>query len=275
VVNDPMGDVDFADWMASLPLEQVWTEPSWACWFHAPWPCSSAPCCYAMDTVASWMMCLHLVQFHPLFISTRTLPNTFAYELTNLAWAWMVWPDTLMPAGRRAVRLVSTLAVACAVFHSELVLLAGLMLLLDWAMRDPCWRAASAQPQSEPAYVGPKSQTRFLRLLIGGLIASILAITLTLCVDSWFWQRPWYWPEWHVFAFNALRDGSRAWDTSPWHAYWTLLLPKITGISLPLALAVPWVRMDRAGRFTGFRTLVPVLCFVGAYSCLGECWVLA
>mmetsp|Transcript_16931 Transcript_16931/g.18903 ORF Transcript_16931/g.18903 Transcript_16931/m.18903 type:complete len:135 (+) Transcript_16931:285-689(+) len=60
-------------------------------------------------TIAESFSILYLVQFHPLFYSSRPLPNTFALVLTNLAYAyWMrrQWQYT-----------ISLLAVATIIFR--------------------------------------------------------------------------------------------------------------------------------------------------------------
>jgi alpha-1,6-mannosyltransferase len=97
---------------------------------------------------------------------------------------------------------------------------------------------------------------------IGGLA---VGLTLTVPVDSFFWQQFPLWPEWTSFYYNTIQGKSSEWGVSPWHFYFASSLPRLlmaTVAPLPLALALPSTR-SRA-----FALLIPAISFVAIYSIL-------
>jgi hypothetical protein len=197
---------------------------------------------YGAD-VACCSLLLHALPFHLPFAATRPFPNTFALVGMNCAWACYL---DGRPGATYA--MFGVLVGVCAIFRCELLLLALPMIAFAlWGRREA------------------PSLTRAAGCIA---LAAGTAVLLTLTVDSWFWQRPLYWPEWRVFVFNVVRDGSRAYGTSPWVSYFVWLLPKIAGLSYPLALGLPLC--GRAARQQALPVLAPVLAFVLAYSFLGE-----
>ena len=106
-------------------------------------------------------------QFHWLFYSTRTLPNTFASLLVT--WAVGCWIDG---AVRPAIRLLTIATVIC---RAELVLLLGPLALTCLVNR----------------------QVGFVELISLGLPTAAAALAVSVCVDSVFWRRMLY-PEGEV-----------------------------------------------------------------------------
>lgn len=204
---------------------------------------------------AAYFQLLNAVNFHILFWSSRFLPNIFAFALSNFALAYWIAQKTSRKTDENSVsvyqNLYLTIMVSTAALfryqsyflsiRSELVILYGPIILLEIfyhkSLRLPsafttCYQALSR------------------------------AIILTVLVDSWFWQKAFFWPEFKVFMFNVLENKSSAWGTSPYHEYFTALLPRIAPIAYPLGLlGVYFVKETR-------RYMIPALLFVIMYSAL-------
>lgn len=87
---------------------------------------------------------------------------------------------------------------------------------------------------------------------------------LTTLLDSYFWQQWPLWPELYSIYFNVYQNKSAEWGVSPFHAYFSVHLPKLLLSSAPLAaigfLVEPRVR----------SLLISPLVFVGLMSFLGH-----
>ncbi|KAK3818556.1 MAG: Alg9-like mannosyltransferase family-domain-containing protein [Benniella sp.] len=199
-------------------------------------------------TISLLFMMVSSVQFHWLFYAGRTLPNTFALAIVNVAFScWMRASSPKSSQSRREterqlLRMIDFLVFATVLFRSEIVLLLGPIVLLELTM----------------------VRLQLVPVIREGLKAGVASLAIALAVDSWFWQTPWMWAEGYVFFFNAVQGKSVAWGVSPWHTYFTTLLPKISGLALPLALGAVVIEP----RFR--RYMLPAGVFVGAYSFLGH-----
>ncbi|KAI8603043.1 Alg9-like mannosyltransferase family-domain-containing protein [Dissophora ornata] len=188
-------------------------------------------------------MLVSAVQFHWLFYASRTLPNTFALIFVNVAYSfWMqASQGSRSITKQNLIRMIDCLVLATVVFRSEVLLLLGPIVLLELIM----------------------TRINLLETIFEGLKAGVVSLMITIDIDSWFWQE-WIWAEGAVFWFNAVEGKSVAWGISPWHTYFTSLLPKISGVALPLAL----VAVVLEPRFR--RYILPAGVFVGLYSFLGH-----
>ncbi|KAG0033255.1 dolichyl-P-Man:Man(7)GlcNAc(2)-PP-dolichol alpha-1,6-mannosyltransferase [Podila clonocystis] len=183
-------------------------------------------------------------QFHWLFYAGRTLPNTFALCIVNVAYSY--WLQASQAVSKRGVeqklmRMLDCLVISTILFRSEVLILLGPIVLLELIM----------------------TRIGFWRTVQEGITAGLLSIAVAVLVDSWFW-RQWMWAEGAVFWFNAIEGKSVAWGVSPWYTYFTLLLPKIATVSLPLALVATVIEP----RFR--RYMLPATVFVSLYSLLGH-----
>ncbi|KAG0313268.1 dolichyl-P-Man:Man(7)GlcNAc(2)-PP-dolichol alpha-1,6-mannosyltransferase [Linnemannia gamsii] len=199
-------------------------------------------------TVSILFMVVSASQFHWLFYAGRTLPNTFALSIVNVAYSfWMkASPSSQQTVTRRAterslLRMVDCLVFATVLFRSEVLILMGPIILLELAM----------------------TRIEFWTTVLEGIKAGVASLALAIAIDSWFWQK-WMWAEGAVFWFNAVEGKSVAWGVSPWYTYFLVLLPKIAGLALPLALAGTVVE-QRLRRY-----LLPAGVFVTLYSFLGH-----
>ncbi|KAF9276986.1 dolichyl-P-Man:Man(7)GlcNAc(2)-PP-dolichol alpha-1,6-mannosyltransferase [Mortierella alpina] len=195
-------------------------------------------------TVSLLFMIVSGVQFHWLFYAGRTLPNTFALAIVNVAYSY--WMQASSQPSRfvteqKLMRMIDALVLGTILFRSELLILLGPIVLLELIM----------------------TRIRFWKTVQEGILAGVVSVGVAIAVDSWFWKQ-WMWAEGAVFWYNAVLGKSVAWGVSPWHTYFTQLLPKISGLALPLALAAVVVEQ----RFR--RYMLPAGVFVALYSFLGH-----
>lgn len=168
--------------------------------------------------------------------------------IVNIAYSyWMkASPSSRQTVTRRAterslLRMIDCLVFATVLFRSEVLILMGPIILLELAM----------------------TRIGFWTTVLEGIKAGAASVAIAIAIDSWFWQT-WMWAEGAVFWFNAVEGKSVAWGVSPWYTYFLVLLPKIAGLALPLALAGTVVE-QRLRRY-----LLPAGVFVTLYSFLGH-----
>lgn len=168
------------------------------------------------------------------------LPNTFALVVVLHAYAdWLRQTNI--------ARAATCLVVATTVFRCDVLLLL-FTIGITWLVRRDL------------------SLTSAMKV---GLLAGIVSLLITLPLDSLLWQR-WVWPEGEVFYYNAILGKSTDWGTSPWHWYGMTAIPKamlFTIFLVPLSvMRLPSLRFDT----TWCPFLLPIVGFVGLYSCLGH-----
>lgn len=157
------------------------------------------------ERVGLWTILLTAFSFHLPFYMSRTLPNTFA--LIGCLHAYSCWLRGLPTSA------LVLIAATMVVFRCELlVLLAPLTLQLLLAREVP-----------------------LLRTALLGVGSSLLALMLTVAVDTYFWRQV-LWPEGMVLFFNTVQNKSSHWGTLPWHWYFTNALPKSLHVCVPLGL---------------------------------------
>ncbi|PVG04260.1 hypothetical protein CPB86DRAFT_868979 [Serendipita vermifera] len=175
-------------------------------------------------------------QFHLPFWMGRTLPNMLALLPFNEALAQMISID-----GSSEIAVV-LLTFAAVVFRAELaVYLAvyGFFVLL-------------------------RSRVKFKRLFFIGICTAGASIVFTVCIDSYFWQRKWMWPELQGLNFNVVEGKSIEWGTSPFYSYWLIHLPKILTGAFPFFLL--GVVVDKRARSVS----LPAITFVTIISFLSH-----
>lgn len=198
-------------------------------------------------TAGRWYVLFQASQFHIMYYASRTLPNMFAFILTNLTLRNLIlvkavaWKHERSSKRRRLALYLLTLAGI--IFRSEVAILlaaeTGFLLL--------------QQRISIPREIIPAG--------IGG---AVIGLATTVLVDSFFWQRFPLWPEWVGFYYNTILGKSSEWGTSPFHFYFANALPRLLLnpmtylVCIPNALAVK----------TSVDVLIPQMVFIVVYSLL-------
>ncbi|KAG4437448.1 hypothetical protein IFR05_007053 [Cadophora sp. M221] len=194
--------------------------------------------------VGRWYILFQASQFHVLFYASRTLPNMFAFGLTTLA-----FKQFLPVPGRDAAAIqmkqqygIFLFVLSGVIFRSEIALLlfAQLSVLLL------------------------QSQISLQPTITAGILSAIVALGISVPIDSFFWQKP-IWPELAGFYYNAIQGKSADWGTSPLTYYFTnslprLLLNPLILLLIPLAFTLPSIRYAARG------LVIPSLLFVTIYS---------
>ncbi|KAK3939708.1 hypothetical protein QBC46DRAFT_364677 [Diplogelasinospora grovesii] len=193
--------------------------------------------------VARWYLVLQASQFHVIFYASRTLPNMFAFGLTTLAFGMFLPhpnPKSILPRQRLGIALF---VFAAVVFRSEIALLlatSALYLLIVPAI---------SLEQLIPPFV----------------ISFLVALLVSVPVDSYFWQKP-LWPELWGFYYNAILGISSDWGVSPWHYYFTSAIPRLLVNPLTYMILIPISLRHPALAPAGRRLVIPSLLFIAIYS---------
>ncbi|KAF4614053.1 hypothetical protein D9613_007414 [Agrocybe pediades] len=183
-------------------------------------------------------------QFHYPFWMGRTIPNMYATIPVNLATYLLInrAPNAVKTPHRSLVSVVFLLVLAAVVLRAEVAaLLAPLCIQMLY-----------------------RRQISFGELLKVGLISSIASVSLTVLVDSYFWNAFPLWPEFSAIYFNVLEGKSAEWGVSPPSTYFISYLPKLLLGSLPLSII--GIFIDNRLR----TLLLPALAFVALMSMLGH-----
>ncbi|GAA96287.1 glycosyltransferase family 22 protein [Mixia osmundae IAM 14324] len=191
------------------------------------------------------MLILCACQFHLCFYMTRTLPNMFAFGLTQNALGRLLFPlpRSCSPDARRLDSAVGILMLTFAAFALRFELL---------ALLGPVLIAGIVRQHFD-----------FWHVFFTGQVAAILSVAATFAIDTYFWQRT-VWPEAASVLFNVVENKSQDWGVSPPLAYFTTLMPKMLTLSYTLALfgclTLGSVR----------NTLAPTFAFIALVSLLGH-----
>ncbi|KAI8957798.1 glycosyltransferase family 22 protein [Daldinia sp. FL1419] len=194
-------------------------------------------------STARWYSLLQLSQFHIIFYASRTLPNMFAFGLTTLAFSHLIGDVTQKPQQGRYKLAIAYLTIATAVFRSELAILMVTVTLYGLA----------------------SSHISLFKIIPAFILFFAMSLSLTIPIDSYFWQKP-LWPELWGFYYNAVLGSSSEWGVSPWHYYFTSALPKILTNPLSPAVLIPYALWNVGTRKQAQSLVIPSLLFMAIYS---------
>ena len=188
----------------------------------------------AFGSTTRRLLCvLAAVQFHGPFYASRFLPNSLALPL--VLWAYGAALD-----GHKGTAL-GLLGAVVASIRCDVAAIA-LPLGVAW-----CFIERSC-PLSKGA--------------LWTIIGVILAIALSVVVDSKLWRRT-VWPEGEVLLFNnPVEDRSAAWGTSPPLWYATSALPRALGFALPLSVVGALLEGECRPWFVSALASVVLLSFI-------------
>jgi len=183
-------------------------------------------------SVANLLAMITLTQFHFMFYSSRTLPNTFALMLVLPALGF--WLENKV---RKFIWLSAFTAV---IFRAELCLLVGPLLLLSLSSR----------------------RVGLVTAIKHAVLSGIAALAFTISIDSIFWGQL-LWPEGVVLYYNTVLNKSSNWGTLPFLWYFYSAIPRCLLLFLPF---VPLGITSMSKNFVGL--FVSTLLFVFLYSFL-------
>ncbi|KAJ6232444.1 Dol-P-Man:Man(7)GlcNAc(2)-PP-Dol alpha-1,6-mannosyltransferase [Anaeramoeba flamelloides] len=178
-------------------------------------------------------------QFHLLFYSSRTLPNTFAlilsiYSISALLRSRIRKSFTLMVLGGIIFRCdLIVLFVPLSIY--ALILRRKILMSLPEIPKDPKKQVNKTilYHHNRP----PSAFNLYLRIfsefLIWSITPAISGIVLSFLIDSFFWKKA-IWPEGVVLLYNTVQNKSSNWGTSPFYWYFARLIPKAILNSLPI-----------------------------------------
>ncbi len=162
---------------------------------------------YAFGSLTSNVFALlSLIQFHPIFYASRTLPNTFAMCLVFLAYA--VW------LRGKIGKTISYLTACAAIFRFEMAIILLTVFISE---------------------LYSKNKDRVKNLVRPAVVTFMCCVPLTIGIDSYLWNRP-VWPEFEVFYFNVVLNKSHEWGTQPWCWYLQNALPSALLMAYPFAI---------------------------------------
>lgn len=163
--------------------------------------------------------------------------------LATLAFSFLLpHPETKLASARQRVA-IALLVFATVIFRAELAILlgsVGLHLLLT-------------------------RRTTLGNLVVPCVVSSVVALLVSVPIDSYFWQKP-LWPELWGFYYNVVQGSSSDWGVSPWHYYFTSAIPRVILNPVALVALIPLSLYSPATSRAARYLLVPSLLFVAIYS---------
>ncbi|MCJ1393508.1 dolichyl-P-Man:Man(7)GlcNAc(2)-PP-dolichol alpha-1,6-mannosyltransferase [Xylographa bjoerkii] len=198
---------------------------------------------------ANWYILFQASQFHVMYYASRTLPNFFAFGMSTLALRSLMpsFVGSMKPPWkgvheyRKALVMLTVIGVT---FRSEIAMLLGCHAV--WLLLN--------------------KRLSLTEVVSSGLFGLAIGLSLTVPIDSFFWQEMPLWPEFSGFIFNILEGRSVEWGTSPFHYYFTSSLPRLLLNPLTWQVCIPMALTTPALREKAFDMLVPNIMFVVVYS---------
>ncbi|KAJ3177958.1 dolichyl-P-Man:Man(7)GlcNAc(2)-PP-dolichol alpha-1,6-mannosyltransferase [Gaertneriomyces sp. JEL0708] len=199
--------------------------------------------------VGAWFCVISAAQFHLMFWGTRTVGNVLMFGFVTWGMATLITTSKDRVPRRPRLLPLFSLAAATTLIRLDTLPLTFAILLITLA---------------------PAIQSGTLSVMSAATCVAVynLVLLLSMGVDAYFWHpdesQLLKLTELDVFAFNIIKKGAQAYGISPWHHYFTALLPRICSTALPLAV-VGFV-CDKDVR----RYVAIMIGYVAMYSSLGH-----
>lgn len=230
---------------------------------------------------AGLFLLITATQFHFAFWASRTIPNSLSLPLVVVAMGLMCRnfgagnkPNQVLGDARKAICLLSFSAVVLRLEIVATLVPVGLFLCAT-------------------------GRIGFVDGIKTGIVSGTASVLFTTLIDTYFWQDLSHksannifgvlatslrgvtaeprsyplWPELHGLLFNVVEGKSSEWGVSPWHAYVTVLVPKLLALTSPLVLlgAVQLLRWQRSAVEERARFLLLIaVTHIGILSMLGH-----
>ncbi|EAS35263.2 alpha-1,6-mannosyltransferase subunit [Coccidioides immitis RS] len=194
-----------------------------------------------------WYIFFQASQFHVIYYASRTLPNMFAFGITTLALRFLL-PDTDATPGsssRRYRLCLYLLTVAGIVFRSEIALLLSTITIYHWLQGNISIR---------------------YEIIPAGLSGALIALLVSIPIDSFFWQKFPLWPELSAFLYNVVSGKASDWGVHPWHFYFTSAIPRLLLNPLTYLISIPLSCIVPARQRAALSLLTPSLAYIALYS---------
>lgn len=233
-------------------------------------------------TQLGFFFAITATQFHFGFWVSRTIPNSIALPFVMMALALVCRNlDLNSKCAQRSSRDIRIalwlLTFSAVILRSEIaatIIPVGLYLLFT-------------------------GRFGLLAAIKTGLAAATFSVAVTTFIDTYFWQDlqqntaqgiltafttavvrgfrgegpPPLWPELNALVFNVVDGKSSEWGVSPWHAYFTALLPRLLVFSESLLLYGAIEAMSARPSALTVRArflLLTAGCHMAVLSCLGH-----
>jgi alpha-1,6-mannosyltransferase len=170
----------------------------------------------------------------------------FAFGITTLALRYIL-PEALAveECARRSRLFLCLVTVAGIIFRSELVLFLATHTIFLYAA----------------------GRINIRRDIIpAGAAGLLIGLTITVAIDSFFWQQFPLWPELTSFMFNVMSGQASAWGTQPWYFYFTNAIPRLLLNPLTYCIGIPFSLLQPSSQRPAVFLLVPSLAYVAVYS---------
>ncbi|PGH27349.1 hypothetical protein AJ80_01061 [Polytolypa hystricis UAMH7299] len=202
-------------------------------------------------TAAVWYILLQASQFHVIYYASRPLPNMYAFGICTLALRYLL-PDPSITldqkrSSKRHRLSLYLFTITGIIFRSEIALFLATTTIYLWLQN-----RISIRKEIIPA----------------GLFGIVIGLLVTVCIDSFFWQKFPLWPEFAAFKFNVLAGQASAWGTQPWHFYFTNALPRLLLNPLTYLVGIPLACLLPSTRQSASSILTPSLAYIAIYSLL-------
>ncbi|KAH0562539.1 hypothetical protein GP486_002770 [Trichoglossum hirsutum] len=198
--------------------------------------------------IGNWYLLIHIGQFHLMYYASRTLPNMFAFGLSTLAMRNFLPIPAAAPAISKRHKLsIYLLTITGIVFRSEIAMLLA----------------------AQVGYLLLQKRISLARDVVpAGLAGAVVGLSVTIPIDSFFWQKFPLWPELAGFYFNTVKGKSSDWGTSPWWTYIGNALPRLVMNPVAGQVCIPLAVALKPTRKASLDILIPLAIFVGIYSVL-------